>query len=184
MGADCCGSSVRFEGLSADYKRCLWVVIAVNGDTASVKLDGPGDLIVAANASNTTSGAAVTLAFRPEKTMIRDANIAADRAGNVLQAEVIEETYVGSRYEYKLRYGDAVFETYARQNRVRTVDESLLQAVQTSLRADSALELSLQRGDTIQRDVRVWYFRKNADPDVETVLRSVGFSGSSASARR
>lgn len=26
----CCGSNVRFEGLSADYKRRLWIVIAIN----------------------------------------------------------------------------------------------------------------------------------------------------------
>ena len=30
MGADCCGASVKFEGLSADYKRRLWLVIAIN----------------------------------------------------------------------------------------------------------------------------------------------------------
>ena len=30
MGADCCGSGITFEGLSADYKRRLWAVIAIN----------------------------------------------------------------------------------------------------------------------------------------------------------
>jgi len=30
MGADCCGSGLTFEGLSADYKRRLWAVIAIN----------------------------------------------------------------------------------------------------------------------------------------------------------
>jgi Co/Zn/Cd efflux system component len=30
MGADCCGQSVKFDGLSADYKRRLWLVIAIN----------------------------------------------------------------------------------------------------------------------------------------------------------
>ena len=30
MGADCCGSNATFEGLSADYKRRLWAVIAIN----------------------------------------------------------------------------------------------------------------------------------------------------------
>jgi cation diffusion facilitator family transporter len=30
MGADCCGSNVKFDGLSANYKRCLWLVIAIN----------------------------------------------------------------------------------------------------------------------------------------------------------
>ena len=28
MGADCCGHSATFEGLSADYKRRLWLVIS------------------------------------------------------------------------------------------------------------------------------------------------------------
>ena len=30
MGADCCGHGATFEGLSADYKRRLWAVIAIN----------------------------------------------------------------------------------------------------------------------------------------------------------
>jgi Co/Zn/Cd efflux system component len=30
MSADCCGHGATFEGLSADYKRRLWVVIAIN----------------------------------------------------------------------------------------------------------------------------------------------------------
>jgi Co/Zn/Cd efflux system component len=30
MGAECCGHAVKFDGLSADYKRRLWLVIAVN----------------------------------------------------------------------------------------------------------------------------------------------------------
>lgn len=30
MGADCCGHEATFEGLSPDYKRRLWFVIAIN----------------------------------------------------------------------------------------------------------------------------------------------------------
>jgi hypothetical protein len=30
MTADCCGSDVKFDGLSADYKQRLWLVIAIN----------------------------------------------------------------------------------------------------------------------------------------------------------
>jgi Co/Zn/Cd efflux system component len=30
MGADCCGSTPVFEGLSSDYRRRLWAVIAIN----------------------------------------------------------------------------------------------------------------------------------------------------------
>ena len=31
MGVDCCGGGATFEGLSADYKRRLWIVIVING---------------------------------------------------------------------------------------------------------------------------------------------------------
>lgn len=31
MSASCCGHMPKFEGLSADYKRRLWLVIAING---------------------------------------------------------------------------------------------------------------------------------------------------------
>src|SRR5665809_38900 len=30
MGANCCGNETQFEGLSPDYKRRLWLVIAIN----------------------------------------------------------------------------------------------------------------------------------------------------------
>ena len=38
MGADCCGPNARFEGLSADYKRRLWAVIAINGGMFFVEM--------------------------------------------------------------------------------------------------------------------------------------------------
>jgi cation diffusion facilitator family transporter len=40
MGVDCCGSNVRFEGLSADYKRRLWLVIAINAGMFAVETGG------------------------------------------------------------------------------------------------------------------------------------------------
>lgn len=43
MGADCCGSNVKFEGLSADYKRRLWLVIAINAAMFVVEM-GAGAL--------------------------------------------------------------------------------------------------------------------------------------------
>ena len=30
MGAECCGHNASFDGLSADYKRRLWLVISIN----------------------------------------------------------------------------------------------------------------------------------------------------------
>jgi cation diffusion facilitator family transporter len=43
MGADCCGSNVKFDGLSADYKRRLWLVIAINAAMFAVEM-GAGAL--------------------------------------------------------------------------------------------------------------------------------------------
>lgn len=38
MSADCCGHDVKFEGLSADYKRRLWLVILINAVMFVVEL--------------------------------------------------------------------------------------------------------------------------------------------------
>ena len=43
MGADCCGVDVKFDGLSADYKRRLWLVIAINAAMFLVEM-GAGAL--------------------------------------------------------------------------------------------------------------------------------------------
>jgi cation diffusion facilitator family transporter len=38
--AECCGCNVKFEGLSADYKRRLWIVIAINAGMFFVETAG------------------------------------------------------------------------------------------------------------------------------------------------
>lgn len=38
MGASCCGGEAKFEGLSADYKRRLWLVIAINATMFLVEM--------------------------------------------------------------------------------------------------------------------------------------------------
>jgi Co/Zn/Cd efflux system component len=38
MGADCCSDGTRFEGLSAEYKRRLWFVIAINASMFLVEM--------------------------------------------------------------------------------------------------------------------------------------------------
>jgi cation diffusion facilitator family transporter len=43
MGADCCGHEVKFDGLSVDYKRRLWLVIAINASMFLVEM-GAGAL--------------------------------------------------------------------------------------------------------------------------------------------
>jgi Co/Zn/Cd efflux system component len=43
MSAECCGHGVTFEGLSADYKRRLWLVIAINAGMFLIEM-GAGAL--------------------------------------------------------------------------------------------------------------------------------------------
>jgi len=38
MSGDCCGHGATFEGLSADYKRRLWLVIAINASMFLVEM--------------------------------------------------------------------------------------------------------------------------------------------------
>jgi len=38
MGADCCGHDAKFDGLSADYKRRLWIVIGLNATMFVVEM--------------------------------------------------------------------------------------------------------------------------------------------------
>ncbi|MPZ58277.1 MAG: cation transporter [Rhizobiales bacterium] len=38
MGVDCCGHGTAFEGMSADYKRRLWAVIAINAGMFLVEM--------------------------------------------------------------------------------------------------------------------------------------------------
>jgi hypothetical protein len=53
---------------------------------------------------------------------------------------------------------------------------SLSRNLEKLVAADSALGVSQQSGDTIQSGVDVWYFRKEADPDLATILGEQGFS--------
>lgn len=38
MGADCCGHGASFEGVSPDYKRGLWAVIAINASMFLIEM--------------------------------------------------------------------------------------------------------------------------------------------------
>jgi len=43
MSGDCCGHGVKFDGLSADYKRRLWLVIGINASMFLLEM-GAGEL--------------------------------------------------------------------------------------------------------------------------------------------
>ena len=38
MSANCCGDTAKFDGVSKDFKRALWVVIAINGSMFFVEM--------------------------------------------------------------------------------------------------------------------------------------------------
>lgn len=48
--------------------------------------------------------------------------------------------------------------------------------VKSAVAADRGYRASAARGDTIQRNVEVWYFPKAYDPDIDTALRAAGFN--------
>ena len=49
MSAHCCGHTATFDGLSADYRRRLWAVIAINAAMFLIEM-AAGALDFAANA--------------------------------------------------------------------------------------------------------------------------------------
>jgi iron(III) transport system ATP-binding protein len=75
------------------------------GDRAVVRLEDTGETVTALLADNMRDGDAVTVAFRPEKAALAPVadSVPAGHVG--LPVEMLTTSYVGSRYEYELRYG-------------------------------------------------------------------------------
>jgi iron(III) transport system ATP-binding protein len=80
-------------------------VLAARGGAATVRLEESGETINVAVSGQAATGDLVTVAFRPEKVFLtnRGAELPADAI--VLNADIITTSYVGSRYEYDLKYG-------------------------------------------------------------------------------
>ncbi|WP_457967208.1 ABC transporter ATP-binding protein [Arthrobacter sp. D1-29] len=80
-------------------------VISARDGAATVRLDESGETINVAVSEQAASGDLVTVAFRPEKVFLtnRGAELPADAIA--LNADIITTSYVGSRYEYDLKYG-------------------------------------------------------------------------------
>ncbi|MEO5321075.1 ABC transporter ATP-binding protein [Arthrobacter sp. CC3] len=80
-------------------------VVAARGGAATVRLEESGETINVAVSEDAATGDLVTVAFRPEKVFLtnRGADVPADAI--VLSADIMTTSYVGSRYEYDLKYG-------------------------------------------------------------------------------
>ncbi|MBT2515535.1 ABC transporter ATP-binding protein [Arthrobacter sp. ISL-30] len=80
-------------------------VVSALGGAATVRLEESGETINVAVSDDAATGDLVTVAFRPEKVFLtnRGAEVPADAI--VLNADIMTTSYVGSRYEYDLKYG-------------------------------------------------------------------------------
>jgi iron(III) transport system ATP-binding protein len=82
------------------------LVVDVRGGRTSVRLDASGDVLTstATGSAPVVVGQEVTLAVRPERLgVVRDDEPAG--AANVVEVDVLTESYVGSRFEYVVRLG-------------------------------------------------------------------------------
>jgi iron(III) transport system ATP-binding protein len=80
-------------------------VLAAHGGAATVRLEESGETINVAVSEQATTGDLVTVAFRPEKVFLTNRGAELPAAAIVLNADIITTSYVGSRYEYDLKYG-------------------------------------------------------------------------------
>ncbi|MEV4114532.1 ABC transporter ATP-binding protein [Nonomuraea sp. NPDC049695] len=96
--------------VAAFVGRCNFLTGTMTGPS-EVRLDCTGQTITVPDAaSRRLSGRRVTVAVRPERLEILPPGRTAPADVNVLTAEVLTSSYVGSRYEYDLRLGDHVIQ--------------------------------------------------------------------------
>ncbi|WP_104046017.1 ABC transporter ATP-binding protein [Arthrobacter sp. ZGTC412] len=80
-------------------------VISARGGAATVRLDESGETINVAVSEQAATGDLVTVAFRPEKVFLTNRGAELPTDAIVLNADIMTTSYVGSRYEYDLKYG-------------------------------------------------------------------------------
>jgi len=80
-------------------------VVSSDGDSAKVKLTEGGETVNVAVSRGVTEGREATVAFRPEKVYLAADAEEAPKDAIVLDVDIIAVSYVGSRYEYDLKYG-------------------------------------------------------------------------------
>lgn len=80
-------------------------VLAARGGAATVRLEESGETINVAVSEQAAPGDLVTVAFRPEKVFLTNSGAELPTDAIVLSADIMTTSYVGSRYEYDLKYG-------------------------------------------------------------------------------
>jgi iron(III) transport system ATP-binding protein len=80
-------------------------VIATTGEAAKVQLAERGEAVNVAVGRGVKDGQEATVAFRPERVYLAAEGEDVPEGANVLKVDILTVSYVGSRYEYDLKYG-------------------------------------------------------------------------------
>ena len=80
-------------------------VVAAEADTAKVQLEERGETVHIAASRGVKEGQQATVAFRPEKVYLAAEGEEAPENAIVIKVDILTVSYVGSRYEYDLKYG-------------------------------------------------------------------------------
>ncbi|MBM6402147.1 ABC transporter ATP-binding protein [Phycicoccus sonneratiae] len=97
--------------VAAFVGRCNFLEATVTDVTstgAALKLEANGQQMTVDTPEKVTVGDHVTVAVRPEKLAVLPADDTAMPGTNVISAEVLTTSYLGSRFEYDLKVGDHV----------------------------------------------------------------------------
>jgi iron(III) transport system ATP-binding protein len=119
-------------------------VVSIDGSTAKVRLGERGEIVGVRAGGGFAPGDAVTLAFRPERVRLAGEREAVEDNAIVLSVDILTTSYVGSRYEYDLKYG-------SRNLIVDSTRQGLSGAVQLVV-PDDAIRL-YPRADVVSADV-------------------------------
>ncbi|MFK0004836.1 ABC transporter ATP-binding protein [Paenarthrobacter sp. NPDC090522] len=91
-------------------------VTSTIGDRAMVRLEDTGETVTAVLSGEIREGDAVTVAFRPEKATLAPVTESVPSGHVGLPVEILTASYVGSRYEYELRYGTRTLAVDSKNN--------------------------------------------------------------------
>ncbi|UKA53827.1 ABC transporter ATP-binding protein [Arthrobacter sp. FW305-BF8] len=92
------------------------VIVSTNGGTATVRLEDTGETVTAVLTGQMRDGDPVTVAFRPEKASLAPVGDSIPSGHVGLPVEILTTSYVGSRYEYELRYGTRTLAVDSKSN--------------------------------------------------------------------
>ncbi|MFI1358295.1 ABC transporter ATP-binding protein [Streptomyces sp. NPDC020898] len=107
--------------VAAFVGRCNFLKATVTETTrngAVLKLEANGQRLTVTTARSLSTSENVTVAVRPERLGVLAADGKAAPGANVISAEVLTTSYLGSRFEYDLKVGDLVVQVVSDHGRL------------------------------------------------------------------